>query len=58
MGGDGRVEGEEVGVAFLDGQCSEGEADGDVVDSVGFGGIGDGGVWDGDFDWRAHLNEL
>lgn len=52
---DGGVEGEKVGVAFLNAQCSEGQPDGDVVDGMGFGRVGDGGVWDGDFDWGAHL---
>lgn len=39
------MQGEEVGVAFLDDEGAEGEADCDVVEGEGFGvgGRGDGG---------------
>lgn len=36
-GGEGGVEGGEVGVAFLDDEGAEGEAEGDIVEGVGFG---------------------
>ena len=41
------MEGGEVGEAFLDGEGAQGEAERDVVDGVGFRGVGDyGGVGD------------
>lgn len=56
MGFEGCVEGDEFGVALLYDEGAEGEAEGDVVESVGRGGGGggDGGCWDGDFEGRRH----
>ena len=48
------MQGEEVGVAFLEGVGAEGQAEGDVVDGVGGGGAGDGGGGDRDVDVWCH----
>ena len=42
------MEGGEIGVAFLDDERAERETQGNVVDGVGFGGVGDLGVGYGD----------
>lgn len=44
MGGEGGVQGGEVGVALLDDEGPEWQAEGDVVECEGFGsGVGDYG---------------
>lgn len=48
------MEGGEVGVALLECEGAEGEAEGDIVDGVGFGGRGDGGGGNEDFGTGRH----
>ena len=49
------MEGGEFGEALLEGVGAEGQAEGDVVDGVGLGGVGDyGRVGDRDLDGRGH----
>lgn len=49
------MEGEEVGVAFGEGEGAEGKTEVDVVEGVGWSCGRGGGVWDGDFEgwWHA-----
>lgn len=49
------MEGGEVRVAFLKGEGSEREAEGDVVDGVGFLGGRGGGAGNADFGLRCHV---
>lgn len=43
----------------MDGVGAEGQAEGDVVGCVGFGGVGDdGGVWDRELDCGSHVEVL
>ena len=48
------MEGCEVGIALLDGYGAEGELDCDVVEGVGFWGVGEGGGRDGNVGLGCH----
>ena len=53
------MESGEVGVAFLNGVRTEGQAEGDVVGGIRLGGIRDDGcVGDGELDGGGHVTML
>ena len=48
------MESGEIGVAFLYDEGAQGKAEGDVVECVGFGVVGEDGRWDGELEGWGH----